>query len=523
MQEVIKTIINKLRNIVKRGYITDSTTNDSSAYSVIQVSFHGKISNAENYYPYGYTAMPPEQTTVLLFGVSAQSDNLIGLPYMQSERWKGLEIGEVIFGNPITQSYIKFLQNNDVKLFTKGNVNVDFSGLTPARLLSIDANKNLKTSDLINWVRTHNLTVVDDTNGGVYVDMPGSIIENWTLPLLFGSNTASIQKSDATHDGYLSASDWGIFNGKEPAIAVGTAFEYWRGDKTWQALNATAVGLGNVTNDTQTKAAIVPNTSPASGQILIGNAGGTAYAPQTVSNDISLTSAGAVTIANNVVTNAKLAQSGANTYKGNNTGVTANLSDIATNTAFNQSFETSTANIKPNGTVSVGALSTIPRADHIHAFSATLPLAYNAATGDISLGARSVFISVETSVNFNNYRTRSIGAAGNFNFNFFVPNDFTSLVACYVQGFVSAGAATTNRNIDIDVQYNSGSGQLYNQFTASDTATVYNLTGLTNRLFNLPVTSLLTSLVAGSVGGIKVTHNTLGGGIDYIGVLLIYV
>lgn len=36
------------------------------------------------------------------------------------------------------------------------------------------------------------------------------------------------------------------------------------------------------------------------------------------------------------------------------------------NTAFNKSFETSTSNIKMDGTVSVGALSTIARADHIH-------------------------------------------------------------------------------------------------------------------------------------------------------------
>lgn len=35
---------------------------------------------------------------------------------------------------------------------------------------------------------------------------------------------------------------------KEPAIAAGTAAQYWRGDKSWQTLNKTAVGLGNVDN-----------------------------------------------------------------------------------------------------------------------------------------------------------------------------------------------------------------------------------------------------------------------------------
>jgi hypothetical protein len=40
---------------------------------------------------------------------------------------------------------------------------------------------------------------------------------------------------------------------------------------------------------------------------------------------------------------------------------------FAKNTAFNSNFETSTGNIKMNGTVSVGSLSTVARADHVHA------------------------------------------------------------------------------------------------------------------------------------------------------------
>jgi hypothetical protein len=36
--------------------------------------------------------------------------------------------------------------------------------------------------------------------------------------------------------------------GKEPAIAAGTTGQYYRGDKTWQTLNKTAVGLANVDN-----------------------------------------------------------------------------------------------------------------------------------------------------------------------------------------------------------------------------------------------------------------------------------
>jgi hypothetical protein len=58
-----------------------------------------------------------------------------------------------------------------------------------------------------------------------------------------------------------------------------------------------SIGLGNVTNDAQTKAAIVPNTAPTAGQLFVGNAGGTAYAPVSLSNDATVASTGALTLA----------------------------------------------------------------------------------------------------------------------------------------------------------------------------------------------------------------------------------
>lgn len=68
------------------------------------------------------------------------------------------------------------------------------------------------------------------------------------------------------------------------------------------SLSAAGVGLGSVTNDAQTKAAVVPNTAPAAGQVLVGNSGGTAYAPKTIAGDLSLSSTGNATLANSGVT-----------------------------------------------------------------------------------------------------------------------------------------------------------------------------------------------------------------------------
>jgi hypothetical protein len=64
---------------------------------------------------------------------------------------------------------------------------------------------------------------------------------------------------------------------------------------TVSGITATMVGLGNVTNNAQTQAAIVPNTAPSAGQDLVGNAGGTAYAPVTMSGDCTRSSTGAIT------------------------------------------------------------------------------------------------------------------------------------------------------------------------------------------------------------------------------------
>lgn len=65
---------------------------------------------------------------------------------------------------------------------------------------------------------------------------------------------------------------------------------------TVTGITASMVGLGSVVNEAQTLAAVVPNTEPASGSILIGNAVGTAYAPTAVSGDITLNSAGVAAI-----------------------------------------------------------------------------------------------------------------------------------------------------------------------------------------------------------------------------------
>jgi hypothetical protein len=87
------------------------------------------------------------------------------------------------------------------------------------------------------------------------------------------------------------------------------------------AISKSSLGLGSVTNDAQAKAAIVPNTVPTAGQFLIGNAGGTAYVPNSISGDATISSTGALTVTktSGVSFGALATQNG--TFSGTSSGV----------------------------------------------------------------------------------------------------------------------------------------------------------------------------------------------------------
>lgn len=60
------------------------------------------------------------------------------------------------------------------------------------------------------------------------------------------TETDPVFTASAAHD--IASSDISNWNSKEPAITAGTTTQYLRGDKTWQTLDKSVVGLGNVQN-----------------------------------------------------------------------------------------------------------------------------------------------------------------------------------------------------------------------------------------------------------------------------------
>lgn len=93
------------------------------------------------------------------------------------------------------------------------------------------------------------------------------------------------------------------------------------------SISKAVVGLGNVTNDAQAKAAIYPNTVPAAGRILVGQTTGK-YESHAMAGDATLSESGLVTISNGAVTNAKQGPMAAGTLKGNKYAVTAAPQDL---------------------------------------------------------------------------------------------------------------------------------------------------------------------------------------------------
>ena len=115
----------------------------------------------------------------------------------------------------------------------------------------------------------HNVLLTSQANNDVLAyESSTSLWKNKTIPTLLGytpvtnartisttaplqgggdlsaNRTLSITQATTSADGYLSSTDWNTFNGKQPLIAAGTTAQYYRGDKTFQTLNTTAVTEG---------------------------------------------------------------------------------------------------------------------------------------------------------------------------------------------------------------------------------------------------------------------------------------
>lgn len=151
----------------------------------------------------------------------------------------------------------KVTANGAITGATKTKITYDSKGLVTAGADATTAD----IGDSLNkrYVTDAQLTVISNTSGTNTGDQDLSTLAlkattiSTTAPLTGGGDlsanrTLSIPAATTLVDGYLTSTDWTTFNNKEPSISAGTTAQYWRGDKSFQTLDKTSVGLGNVDN-----------------------------------------------------------------------------------------------------------------------------------------------------------------------------------------------------------------------------------------------------------------------------------
>lgn len=126
---------NQTTNMLKRGVVT-LVNADSGKRSTAQVTSMGTTSTIETIYPYGIYAVAPQGSDVAIFNVLGGEENKVGIPYDVAIRFKNLKAGEVIVGNPVTQSYTKFSSDGSVEVISdkdfimtvKGKITINVEG-----------------------------------------------------------------------------------------------------------------------------------------------------------------------------------------------------------------------------------------------------------------------------------------------------------------------------------------------------------------------------------------------------------
>lgn len=110
------------RNMIKRAVITLGGADDKEL-PIQQLSYNGKVADAEIIFPYGVHAnlSADNNTLCIVFAVEGQEDYRAAMGYTPALRPKPLEEGEVVFYHPLTQSKIHFRNNGDIDIDVAGD------------------------------------------------------------------------------------------------------------------------------------------------------------------------------------------------------------------------------------------------------------------------------------------------------------------------------------------------------------------------------------------------------------------
>lgn len=122
------SLTNAIKNLWKLA-VTTKASSDTQDMPIHQIQYYGKLSDAVAWYAYGFHANPGKNTLGLLVSIGGNPENKAILPGSPKDRLGSklptpLEEGEVLFYNPLTQSYIHILKDGSLDISSQKDVNV---------------------------------------------------------------------------------------------------------------------------------------------------------------------------------------------------------------------------------------------------------------------------------------------------------------------------------------------------------------------------------------------------------------
>lgn len=195
----MRRIFTLINNIVKRAYVSRSLTDDKDS-NVAQVSYLGKTGLSEILSPYGLDVRLPEDIQVLLFAVQGQENNRIAIGYSQEDRFKNLEEGEVVVGNPKTKSFVKFDKDGNINIESKAKIVINGASdvdITNVGKLTINSTGDIDitTSGKVDLKATGDVDVdasqVNLGVGGAAIARVGDSVNLTTGFIITGGNNTS--------------------------------------------------------------------------------------------------------------------------------------------------------------------------------------------------------------------------------------------------------------------------------------------------------------------------------------------